>query len=81
MIFDFLKRGTAQSTMRVTVFMIAVAVCLNLMALPVLMYVAIKAGQQLTWLGGYLLGLAGVSSAGMAGKVLQTKYENEKPAE
>lgn len=78
----FLKSDSVQSTLRVCVFLITVGIVVNLIALPTLIYVALKASLGLDWIAGYVTALAGLGGAGIVGKVLQKKYEEtEKPAE
>lgn len=81
MTLDFLRSDNSQSAMRVMALLLIVAVCLNLLSLPILIYIAIKAAQELGWVSTYLLGLAGISGTAMAGKAVQKKFENKKPAE
>ena len=73
----FLRSNSVQSTLRVIVFMTAVAVCINLGFLPVLIALALLLGQDLTWLGVYLGGLATLSGAAILGKVIQKNYETK----
>lgn len=76
----FLRSNSVQSTLRVIVFMISVMVCVNLGFLPILMALAILLGQDLSWIGVYLAGLATLSGAGILGKVMQKKYETHNGA-
>lgn len=71
----FLKSDTVQSTLRVMVFMVTVVVCLNLLALPFLLALALLLAQDLSWVGPYVTALAAMGGAGIIGKALQKKYE------
>ena len=73
--FDFLRSDAAQSTMRITVMLITICVSINLLILPYLIYLCIHANVALTWLGDYVYALAALGGTGVAGKVVQKKYE------
>lgn len=81
---NFLRSDSAQSTLRIIVLMLSIAVVIDLLALIPLIYIALTLGRDLGWVATYLIGLAGLSSASIVGKVLQKKYEGDdtsKPAE
>ena len=73
--FKFLHSDTTQSTLRIVVFIIAMGVTINLVALPILIAIGLMASQDLSWVGGYVTALAALSGAGVIGKALQKKYE------
>ena len=77
----FLRSDSAQSTMRVVVFMLAACVGFNLLALPVLLYFCIKSGVTLAWVEGYSWALGGIGGLGVGGKVLQKKFESSEIAD
>lgn len=73
---NFLRSDSAQSTMRITVMIITICVALNLVILPYLIYLCIKGNIALVWLGDYVYALGALGGAGVAGKVIQKKYES-----
>lgn len=75
---DFLRSDSAQSTMRIVILVIGIAVALNLVALPWLLYFGIKTKATLSWIPGYVAGLGGLSGAGLIGKALQKRYETNE---
>ena len=75
---DFLRSDSAQSTMRVVVLIIGIAVTLNLLAMPFLLFYAIQTKAVLSWVPGYIAGLGGLSGAGLIGKALQKRYEGDE---
>jgi hypothetical protein len=73
----FLRADTTQSTLRICVFLITIVVVLNLLVLPILMYLSIKEKSAMAWLPGYVAALGGLSGAGLIGKALQKRFETE----
>jgi len=72
---NFLRTDSAQSAMRITVMIITTCVAVNLLILPYLIFLCISANVELTWLGDYVYALAALGGTGVAGKVIQKKYE------
>jgi hypothetical protein len=74
--WNFLRSDSAQSAMRITVMIITFCVAINLLILPYLIFLCISSNVALTWLGDYVYALAALGGTGVAGKVIQKKYES-----
>jgi len=74
----FLRSDSVQSTLRVVVFILAVGVCLNLLAIPILIAFALTLSQDLSWVGPYVIALAAIGGSGIVGKVVQKRYEKSE---